>query len=158
VLSRAFVERLIREGSADRLPWHRAEKKVSVLDETGRRCTPQQPNVVKLEQFVFDAIPLADNPIVVYTERAEEFSPVKNAVGVDSPETARRDQIRRAAHWLESCGVSIPRRSDGEPDAVLEISPAFALDRDDLAERLRDKPPLVPGDRLLLLEEPLPRG
>jgi hypothetical protein len=29
---------------------------------------------VKLEQFVFDAIPLAANPMVFQTDRAEEFS------------------------------------------------------------------------------------
>ena len=45
---------------------------------------------MKLEQFVFDAIPLARNAIVYTTDRAEEFSPVKNAEGVDSPATCPR--------------------------------------------------------------------
>ena len=56
----------------------------------GKAVKPEQPNAVKLEQFVFDAIPLAQNAIVYTTERGEEFSPVKNAEGTDSPATSRR--------------------------------------------------------------------
>ncbi|MGE5607662.1 MAG: UTP--glucose-1-phosphate uridylyltransferase [Bacillota bacterium] len=121
----SFIERL-NAGGQLQLPWHRAEKKVPYIDESGNLIKPEKPNAIKLEQFVFDAIPLAKNPIVYTTDRAEEFSPVKNAEGVDSPATSRRDQIRRAARWLSEAGVKVPMK-DGEPDAVLEISPLFAV-------------------------------
>jgi UDP-N-acetylglucosamine/UDP-N-acetylgalactosamine diphosphorylase len=128
-----FIERL-NTGGQLRLPWHRAEKKVPYVDEKGNTIKPDKPNAVKLEQFVFDAIPLAKNAIVYTTDRAEEFSPVKNAEGVDSPATCRRDQVRRAARWLAAAGVDVPVKN-GEPDATIEISPLFAV----AAEQLRQK-------------------
>src|SRR5205085_10623863 len=91
----SFVERL-NHGGRLKLPWHRAEKKVPYVDDAGNPVKPDKPNAVKLEQFVFDAIPLAKNAIVYTTDRGEEFSPVKNAEGVDSPATSKRDQVRRA--------------------------------------------------------------
>ena len=150
VLNRTFVEWLTRTRSRVRLPWHRAEKKLAVVDPDGHRVEPPEPNVVKLETFVFDAIPLAKNPLVLLTPREEEFSPVKNAQGTDSPATARRDMQRRAARWLAACGCRIPRGSDGNPDLPLEISPLFALDAEDLRERLVAPPELKPGQALLL--------
>jgi UDP-N-acetylglucosamine/UDP-N-acetylgalactosamine diphosphorylase len=134
-LRTSFVDRLNHSGRLS-LPWHRAEKKVPYVDDRGNEVNPDKPNAVKLEQFVFDAIPLAKNAIVYTTERAEEFSPVKNAEGVDSPATSRRDQIRRAARWLQEAGVSVPMK-DGEPDATLEISPLVATS----AQQLRTRKP-----------------
>jgi len=150
IIDRAFVERLTAPGATVQLPWHRAEKKVNTVDEQGRAVVPEIPNAVKLEMFVFDAIPLARNPLVLYTHRQEEFSPVKNADGVDSPATAKRDMIRRAARWLESCGATVPRGADGEPAMPLEISPAYALDVEDLHERLHEPVHLTPGRPFLL--------
>lgn len=121
----SFIERL-NSGGELHLPWHRAEKKVPCLDATGHLIKPEKPNAIKLEQFVFDAIPLAQNAIVYTTDRAEEFSPVKNAEGNDSPATCRRDQVRRHARWLKENGVIIPTTPEGEPDCALEISPLFA--------------------------------
>ncbi|MEP0846762.1 MAG: UDPGP type 1 family protein [Phycisphaerae bacterium] len=135
VLSRGFVERLTQPGSGIELGWHRADKKVAIIDERGQLTEPREPNVVKLELFVFDAIPLARNPLVLFTRREEEFSPVKNADGVDSPATARRDLVRRAARWFEACGLAVPRAPDGEPAVPIEISPAVALDAEDLRGR-----------------------
>ena len=132
----SFVERLNASGTLD-LPWHRADKKVPYIDDGGNQVKPDKPNAVKLEQFVFDAIPLARNAIVYMTDRGEEFSPVKNADGVDSPATCRRDQIRRAARWLAGAGVTIPTRN-GEPDATLEISPLFATSAEQLKRRKLD--------------------
>ena len=129
----SFIERL-NAGGQLRLPWHRAEKKVSYVDEHGQTIKPEKPNAVKLEQFVFDAIPLAGNPLVYTTERAEEFSPVKNATGDDSPATSKRDQIRRHARWLQQAGVLVSMK-DGEPDCLLEISPLFAVSPEQLATR-----------------------
>ena len=137
-LRRDFVERLNSGGRLE-LPWHRAEKKVPYVDDKGNEVSPDKPSAVKLEQFVFDAIPLAKNAIVLETERAEEFSPVKNAEGVDSPATSRRDQLRRAARWLSAAGVNVPTR-DGEPNALVEISPLFATSVDQLKSRGKLKP------------------
>jgi UDP-N-acetylglucosamine/UDP-N-acetylgalactosamine diphosphorylase len=128
-----FIERL-NHGGRLKLPWHRAAKKVPYIDETGKAIKPDKPNAVKLEQFVFDAIPLAKDAIVYTTDRAEEFSPVKNAEGVDSPVTSRRDQIRRAARWLREAGVEVPTKAS-EPDAVIEISPLFATSAKQLRSR-----------------------
>ena len=129
----SFIERLNTGGRLS-LPWHRAEKKVPFVDASGKEVKPDKPNAVKLEQFVFDAIPLAKNPIVFTTDRAEEFSPVKNAEGVDSPATSKRDQVRRAARWLPFAGVDVPTKGEN-PDATIEISPTFATSAEQLKTR-----------------------
>jgi UDP-N-acetylglucosamine/UDP-N-acetylgalactosamine diphosphorylase len=146
-----FIERL-NEGGRLRLPWHRAEKKVSYIDDHGQPVKPDKPNAVKLEQFVFDAIPLAKNALVYSTDRAEEFSPVKNAEGSDSPETCRRDQIRRAARWLREAGVEIPYRGH-EPDAKIEISPLKAVCPDDLKGKPLPIRQIKPGTSVYLAQE-----
>lgn len=143
-----FIEAL-NAGGALKLPWHRAEKKVPFVDDAGNLIKPDWPNAVKLEQFVFDAIPLAKNAIVYTTERAEEFSPVKNAEGTDSPATSRRDQVRRHARWLAAAGVDIPHKN-GEPDVTIEISPLFAADRGQLARRDLSAVRVKPGQSLYL--------
>lgn len=144
VLSRTFIEELTADEGQFGLPWHRAVKKVPYVDEAGRRVEPKEPNAVKLEAFIFDAIPLARNPLILQTVRAEEFSPVKNATGVDSAETSRRDMNRRAATWLDGAGFDVPRRADGEPDGLFEISPLLALDGGHLREVML-QPPVIRG-------------
>lgn len=143
-LRTSFIERL-NSGGRLSLPWHRAEKKVPYVDDAGNLIKPDKPNAVKLEQFVFDAIPLAKNAIVYTTDRGEEFSPVKNAEGVDSPATSRRDQIRRAARWLQEAGVNVPMK-DSEPDAAIEISPLFATSAAQLKSRPLQNVSIAPGD------------
>ena len=54
VLERAFIERLVGE---HQLPFHRAIKKVPYVDERGETVKPAEPNAVKFEQFIFDALP-----------------------------------------------------------------------------------------------------
>jgi UDP-N-acetylglucosamine/UDP-N-acetylgalactosamine diphosphorylase len=130
VLSRDFVER-ITVGDL-KLPYHRAIKKVPFIDEKGNTVKPSEPNAIKLEQFVFDAIPLAKNSIVVQTKRAEEFSPVKNADGADSPAACRRDLIARAVRWLESAGIFVENNQTGQPASAIEISPLRAIFAHDL--------------------------
>jgi len=147
VLRVSFIERL-NEGGRLKLPWHRAEKKVAYVDDQGKTIKPEKPNAVKLEQFVFDAIPLAANAIVYTTERGEEFSPVKNADGVDSPATCRRDQIRRAARWLKQAGVEIPTQGS-EPAAILEIAPSFAVEAGQVKRAGLEKK-INPGDQVYL--------
>ena len=144
LLDVGFVDRII--GRKFGLPYHRAEKAVTWMDENGFRRTPRSPNAIKLETFVFDALPLARNPLLLEIDRAEEFSPVKNPKGVDSMESAIRDQIRRAARWLEAAGVGIPRKPDGEPDMIIEIAPSYARNADDVKRRVTRPPKLHSGE------------
>lgn len=145
----AFVDRIV--GKTFELPFRRAEKIVPYVDiETGRHVDPDKPNAVKLEAFVFDALPLAHNPLLLQVDRREEFSPVKNAKGVDSLETSQRDQVARACRWLEAAGVDVPRQPDGTPDVTVSITPSFALDAEDVAAKRGSITPMVPSDRVLL--------
>jgi len=129
-----FVERL-NSDPAFSLPFHRADKKVPCIDpETGANIDPAEPNAVKLERFVFDALPLAERSIILETDRTTEFAPIKNASGEDSSESSRRIQTERNAAWLELHGVQIPRTPQGEPDCVIEISPLTACSPEDLTD------------------------
>jgi len=130
----AFIDKIVSNPDYA-LPFHRAVKKVSHFDlSIGQTVTPTENNAVKLEKFVFDGIPLAKRSIVVETDRIEEFAPVKNATGTDSIESSKLIQTERAARWLESAGVKIPRKGDGSVDAVIEISPLTAVCAEDLSE------------------------
>jgi len=131
ILSRRFVERL-SGGRRFALPFHRAEKKIPCVDEKGRRQSPDRPNGIKFETFVFDALPMAERPVVLEIDRCREFSPVKNADGPDSPATARRDMVRLDARRLEEAGVKIPRDAAGEPKFKVEISPLVARSEEEL--------------------------
>lgn len=150
IISRDFVEKLNANNSFS-LPLHRAVKKIPCVDpETGQQIKPEEPNGIKLETFVFDALPLADNPVILETIRSEEFAPVKNATGPDSAQVTEKMMTERAAARLENAGVRVPRKPDGTPDAVIEIGPGFALTPDELKSKTDQIPPIKPGDTVYL--------
>jgi UDP-N-acetylglucosamine/UDP-N-acetylgalactosamine diphosphorylase len=128
IFERGFVQRLVSGQAGTSLPFHRADKKVAHLDANGERVEPTEPNAVKFEQFVFDALPLAGRCLVVETDR-NEFAPLKNASGPDSAESARELICNLHAGWLREAGAQV------DVDLV-EISPLVALDADDLRGRL----------------------
>jgi UDP-N-acetylglucosamine/UDP-N-acetylgalactosamine diphosphorylase len=149
LISVAFLKQLAT--GALQLPYHRAEKKVPHIDlATGQRIEPTTPNAIKLELFVFDALSLADASIVVETDRIEEFAPIKNATGNDSPESCRAIQSQRALRWLEQAGLghAVPKTDKGLPACTIELSPLSALEPADL--RGRQLPPLHAGSVLSL--------
>jgi UDP-N-acetylglucosamine/UDP-N-acetylgalactosamine diphosphorylase len=150
MLGVAFVEKVAGD-PAFALPYHRAVKKVAHVDlETGDRVEPAEPNAVKLERFVFDAIPLAERSIILETDRVEEFAPVKNKEGTDSIVTSKQLQTERAARWLEASGVAVPRTADGACDCVIEISPLTATCADDLVGWDELPKSIAPGETVLL--------
>ncbi len=129
----AFASALTEGGL--RLPYHRAVKRVPYLDAGGQPVDPQEPNAIKFETFLFDALPAASRSVTVEAAREDEFSPIKNADGPDSPATARRDLNALYARWLEAAGVAAPRDAEGRP-VDLEIDPRRALDAGELAASL----------------------
>ncbi|MHC4645479.1 MAG: UTP--glucose-1-phosphate uridylyltransferase [Planctomycetota bacterium] len=148
IINTSFVEKLNAGRFA--LPLHRAVKKIPHIDPCGNHVEPPRPNGIKLESFVFDALPMASKSVILQTLRDQEFTPVKNASGADSPETAKRMMVARAVDWLESAGVSVPKRDDGAPDCLIEIAPAFALEKGDIKQKLDRIPNIRPGDKLYL--------
>ena len=128
LLNTDFVRREVEGGF--RLPYHRAFKKVPCLDESGTFVEPESPNAWKFETFIFDALADTSSSVVMEIVREKEFSPVKNAEGSDSPDTARRDLANYYAGWLEAAGVSVPRNEQGDSAVPVEISPLFAPDRE----------------------------
>lgn len=120
-----------------RLPYHRAVKRVACIAADGTPVTPAEPNAVKFETFIFDALQFAERSVTVEVLREVDFSPIKNADGSDSPDTCRRDSNRLYAGWLEAAGVPVARGVDGEP-VDIEVDPRFALDAEELAARVPD--------------------
>jgi len=121
---------------ADRIPFHLARKKVPHLDAHGNLVQPETENALKFERFIFDVLPLAERWAVVETSRTEEFAPLKNAEGADSPEAVKQAISELKASWLEAAGMSVPRRPDGSVAVPLEVHPLFALDAEEFAARL----------------------
>ena len=104
MFSRSFLEQI-----ASSLPWHKAMKKVD--------CLEGECSVLKFETFVFDVLPMAKDSLVVQVKREDEFAPIKNAKGDDSPMTSQSLQASRSRRWLMKAGIDI------EDGAEVELSP-----------------------------------
>jgi len=121
----AFARRVAAE--ADRwLPWHASAKKIPTVDDRGALVSPSDPNGFKLERFVFDALAAADTVCIVEASR-DEYGPVKNATGGDSPQTSRRALSERYRRWLEAAGLRAP-----SPAHWIEIDESRVGSPDDL--------------------------
>jgi UDP-N-acetylglucosamine/UDP-N-acetylgalactosamine diphosphorylase len=120
------------------LPFHCALKKVPFVDELGTKVSPENPNAVKYERFIFDLLPVAATSLVVEVEAAECFAPVKNADGLasDTPDHCRRRICALHRRWLEQAGIRV---ADG---IQTEISPCLALESRHLPSWLLSLPQL----------------
>jgi UDP-N-acetylglucosamine/UDP-N-acetylgalactosamine diphosphorylase len=148
IFDRDFIARVGGDSADVQLPFHRANKKIPYVDSSGVVQSPLEPNGVKFEMFVFDALPLARNPVIIESMRADDFSPVKNAEGVDSPKTCAEDQRRMYARWLQAAGVDLDVDATGLPTINFEISHRFAADEADFVVQwaaLADQPEIVDG-------------
>jgi UDP-N-acetylglucosamine/UDP-N-acetylgalactosamine diphosphorylase len=148
LLDREFIRRMATGGADVSLPFHRADKKIPTVDAQGAAVRPEKPNGVKFELFVFDALPFARNPVVIETLRCNDFSPVKNAEGLDSPKTSREDQLRQFGRWLAAAGADFERDATGLPRALIEVAPSFGYDEDSFAASwaaLANKPVVSDG-------------
>lgn len=130
----------LKQEALSDLPLHLAHKKIPVCDDRGITSTPKAPNGYKFEKFIFDVLPDAENVTVLAFERRNEFSPVKNAIGENSPQTCRRDLSAKWSRWLKSVGIDAPSDEAGYPLMPIEIDPCFAVSPEILREHLQSKP------------------
>lgn len=116
--------------------YHIARKQIPCYDPVtdGSSVTPG----IKLESFIFDVFPLSKTMTVVDVERSEEFAPVKNATGPDSPETARAMVSALAKKWVEAAGGTVVvGGGDGCGDA--EIGPLTSYAGEGLEDLVKGK-------------------
>ncbi|MCC6416050.1 MAG: UDPGP type 1 family protein [Opitutaceae bacterium] len=145
LLDRDFIRRMARGADGAALGFHRADKKIPTIDASGAPVKPEKANGVKFEMFVFDALPFAKNPVVIETARCDDFSPVKNAEGSDSPQTCREDQLRQFARWARAAGAVMPTDSTGLPAVSFEVSPLFGDDTTSFVAswKMLSSPPVI---------------
>jgi len=108
----------LRKLQTSKLPWHTARKTVCGIE----KCW-------KFEQFLFDAFPQLGTMMPFGVIREEEFSPVKNAEGNDSPKTARTMIGKLHREWLQKAHVEI------NPNKLYEISPTLSYAGENLNRR-----------------------
>lgn len=122
-----FIERENQGGF--RLPYHFAEKSIPHISAKGDLVRPTSKNGIKFESFVFDALRDARKTVSIEVLREEEFSPLKNSEGENSPETIHSHQNHFYGGWLEAAGFSIKDSQGSGTKPNIEISPLFALDK-----------------------------
>ena len=90
IMCNLFSLEAIEKASTKELKYHVAVKKIKYIDENGKLVNPTEPNCYKFEKFVFDSFGLFDEIANLRGKREEDFAPIKNAEGQDSPETAKK--------------------------------------------------------------------
>ena len=124
VFDRAFLDR----EASKAMPLHLAFKKIPTVVD-GKVVKPAEPNGYKFEKFIFDILPNAKTAAFLAFDPKDEFSPVKNAEGKDSPATCKADLQSKWRRWFAEAGVVVPE------DLPLEIDPAYAVDAADLKKK-----------------------
>ncbi|HPX86106.1 MAG TPA: UTP--glucose-1-phosphate uridylyltransferase [Candidatus Hydrogenedentes bacterium] len=121
-------------------PWHKAFKKIPCIREDGTLFSPDAPNGYKFETFIFDALRFARNPLALEIQRLGEYTPIKDYDGVNSVVAARQSMTDYWSGWMKGAGIAIPEQSGSNAAWQLEISPAWAVNREEFAERAQTLP------------------
>ncbi|KAL1131616.1 hypothetical protein AAG570_011230 [Ranatra chinensis] len=121
-----FTTRFLRsvaDKHEQNLKLHVAKKKIPYVDSEGKRCSPEKPNGIKIEKFVFDVFQFCNNLVVWEVQREDEFSALKNAdsAAKDCPTTARKDIYSLHKRFIEEAGGRVEEGSH-----VCEISPLLS--------------------------------
>eukprot|EP00299_Pterocystis_sp_00344_P009585 c4078_g1_i1.p1 GENE.c4078_g1_i1~~c4078_g1_i1.p1 ORF type:complete len:488 (-),score=113.31 c4078_g1_i1:31-1494(-) len=129
--SRKFLER----AHMIQLPYHVAIKKIPYVDSKGEIVNPSDNSGVKMEQFIFDVFPFAENMAVLEGIREEDFAPVKNAPGNprDSPDTARQMVSDLHKKWASEAGATF------QSNGLFEISPLVSYGGEGLEGKLKNQ-------------------
>lgn len=89
IMCNLYTVDAIEKIAKQKLPYHKAFKKISYYQE-GKYIEPKEENAYKFEEFIFDGFAFFDNMTIMRGKREEDFAPVKNEKGIDSPETASK--------------------------------------------------------------------
>lgn len=119
IISHLLKLDVIEEFFNYKTPFHVAYKKIPHINNNGNIEYPKMPNGYKFESFIFDIFSFIPDMAALKVNREEEFAPVKNKDGEDSPITARELILNMHKNWVLQSGVS-SNHLDGK---TIEISP-----------------------------------
>lgn len=127
------------------LQLHVAKKKIPFVDVNGQRHKPVEPNGIKMEKFVFDVFPYADQFVMWEVKREEEFSPLKNAdtAEKENPTTCRNSIFHLHRYYIQEAGGFV--ETNGTP-VICEISPLVSYAGEGLEKLVSEKkfkPPVL---------------
>ncbi len=143
LMNRDFIQKI---NNSNPLHFYKTKKKVTFLDRDKAIVIPAEPNAYKFERLIFDALPEAENVVLLEVARKEEFSPIKNAEGDDSLESFKKDQLCLYIEWLKKVHIDVPCGEDTIPVFNIEISPFFADNQSAFIEKwqsLAQKPEIL---------------
>ena len=133
----SFIESLVSRTDLS-LPFHTARKKIIALLDGEEK----EINSLKFEKFIFDSITLTGKNTILETRREDEFAPVKNADGTDSPGSAKELMNNLYRKWTLNRKIIVPGIVK-----EMEISPLLAAEPDDLPENI-----IIPEQEKVYLE------
>ena len=122
IATHLFTIEALESAANDPLPYHVARKKISFINREGSEVKPQDANAYKFEQFLFDVFPRLEKLALLEVVRENEFAPVKNADGKDSPLSAREMLLHRDTEILYELGYEI------KDEEHFEINPLHLFD------------------------------
>ena len=88
IIGHLFSLKALKDLGDVQLPYHVAFKKSNFMDINQNFVEVTEPNAYKFESFIFDGFKNYDDMSILRVKREDEFAPIKNASGKDSPETA----------------------------------------------------------------------
>ena len=95
MLAHLFSINSINKMSNIKLPYHRAFRKNAFINDEGMKEIPDNPNIYKFEQFVFDAFSHFDNIALFRVNKDDEFAPIKSFTGPYNPEDACNKYLQK---------------------------------------------------------------
>ena len=87
IVNHLFNISAIEKLSTKILPYHTAVKNCKYLNEQGEKI---EEKIYKFEKFIFDGFVYFKDMSLLRVKREDEFAPIKNKDGEDSPETAKK--------------------------------------------------------------------
>lgn len=88
IMCNLFSLKALNKLANKKLPYHIAHKKADYLNSKGELVKANTPNAYKFETFIFDSWIYFDDIAILRGKREEDFAPIKNKEGIDSPQTA----------------------------------------------------------------------
>lgn len=101
-LLQIFSIDILNKLSKEPIPYHFAHKKANYMDENKNIIKSDTPNAYKFELFIFDAFEKTSNIEILRVQREDDFAPIKNREGQDSPKTAKKlylDNLNKKAAY-----------------------------------------------------------